>query len=92
MAATSVLVGVHFDATTRKERSLPSDVRERVALMCGKDDDVDRSAQSRMFAKINAPERSCNVNPPSVGCLTRPVAGSDDDVDELPRHEERRAQ
>ena len=34
VAATSALVGVHIDTTSRKGRSLPAAVRERAALLC----------------------------------------------------------
>jgi acyl-CoA thioester hydrolase len=33
LAATTVIVGVHIDATLRKARPLPADVRERAGLM-----------------------------------------------------------
>jgi len=33
LAARTVLVGVHFDLTERKARSLPLDVRERATVM-----------------------------------------------------------
>jgi len=33
LAASTVLVGVHFDLTARKARSLPPDVRERASAM-----------------------------------------------------------
>ncbi len=35
VAATTTLVGVALDATTRRARALPSDVRERAAAMIG---------------------------------------------------------
>ena len=35
VAARTVIVGVHIDATTRRARSLPSDVRDRATLMAG---------------------------------------------------------
>lgn len=35
LAATSVVVGVHFDTGFRKARSLPTDVRERALKMMG---------------------------------------------------------
>jgi acyl-CoA thioester hydrolase len=33
LAATTVLIGVHFDLTLRKARNLPLDVRERASVM-----------------------------------------------------------
>jgi acyl-CoA thioester hydrolase len=36
VAATTVIVGVHFDTNTRKARVLPADVRERAVLMVNK--------------------------------------------------------
>jgi acyl-CoA thioester hydrolase len=89
VAATTVLVGVHLDATARKARSLPLDVRERAALMIGEEGDVDRDVLSSLFA--TAPTLSCIVTPSNVGCLTRTAVGLDDDVDEYSRNEESRA-
>ena len=35
IAATTIVVGVHIDTTTRKARPLPTDVRERATLNAG---------------------------------------------------------
>jgi acyl-CoA thioester hydrolase len=43
VAARTVIVGVHIDATTRRARSLPSDVRDLATLMVGQVDSAPRS-------------------------------------------------
>jgi acyl-CoA thioester hydrolase len=55
VAATSVIVAVHLDATVRKALPLPVDVRERAFLMIGDGFDVDRTAFNRMLATLISP-------------------------------------
>ena len=87
VAATTVLVGVHLDATARKARSLPSDVRERAALMIGEEGDIDRDVLRSLFATATTPTLSCIVTPSNVECLTRTAVGLDDDNGEHYRNE-----
>jgi acyl-CoA thioester hydrolase len=92
VAATSVLVAVHLDATVRKARSLPADVRQRAFLRIGEGSDVDRTAFHRLLATLSGPAGSCNGEPSSVRFPARPAVGVDDDVPEYSRKEQSRAQ
>jgi acyl-CoA thioester hydrolase len=51
VAAVTVTVGVYLDTTARRARSLPSDVRQRAALMISEEGSVDRSESSQMSAQ-----------------------------------------
>ena len=63
VAATTVLVAVHINVTSRKARSLPSDVRERAALMIDEVNDVDRDVLSRLFASTTVFGLDSSVSP-----------------------------
>jgi acyl-CoA thioester hydrolase len=43
IAAKTVIVGLHIDASARKALSLPADVRARALMMINEEDGVDRS-------------------------------------------------
>jgi acyl-CoA thioester hydrolase len=50
VAATTVVVAVHLDATVRKARSLPADVRERAISMMNEEESIDRSESNSVLA------------------------------------------
>jgi hypothetical protein len=66
VAATTVIVGVYIDATTRRARPLPSDVRELATLMVrNTGDGVDRDDAGPLLELT----RSTGCRPDSSGPL-----------------------